>query len=152
MKRLAFRQFLPISTEEAWAFFATPKNLDQITPVDVRFKIIGDVPEKMYKGAIITYKIKPILNISFDWITEITLLEEYKCFVDEQRKGPYKLWRHEHHFEKLDGGIMMTDILSYDIGKSALGWLAGKLFVHKKIQEIFKYRYQKLELLFPNKP
>lgn len=151
MKRLEFKQFLPISIEEAWAFFATPKNLDQITPGDVRFKIVSDVPEKMYKGTTIVYQIKPFLNIAFNWVTEITLLEEYKSFIDEQRKGPYKLWRHEHHFEKVDGGVMMTDIISYEIGKSVLGWLAGKIFVHKKVKEIFKYRYQKLESLFPIK-
>ena len=152
MKRLEFKQFLPISIEEAWAFFATPKNLDQITPADVRFKIVSNVPEKMYKGTIIVYQIKPFLNIPFNWVTEITLLEEHKCFIDEQRKGPYKLWRHEHHFEKIDGGVLMTDIISYDIGKSILGWLAGKIFVHKRVQDIFKFRYKKLEVLFPKKP
>jgi ligand-binding SRPBCC domain-containing protein len=151
MKQLEFKQFLPITIEEAWAFFATPKNLGQITPDDVHFKIISDVPAQMQQGTIIIYKISPFLNISFDWVTEITFLEEPICFIDEQTKGPYRIWRHEHYFEKMNGGVMMTDRISYDIGKSVFGWLAGNLFVHKKVQDIFSFRYRKLEALFPKK-
>ena len=43
---------------------------------------------------------------------------------------------------------MMTDLLHYDIGKSVFGWVAGKLFVHKKVQEIFAYRFKILEKYF----
>ena len=63
-------------------------------------------------------------------------------------KAPYKSWRHEHRFAETDGGVIMTDILQYDIGKSFLGWLAGKFFVEKKVKEIFEYRYNALELYF----
>ena len=31
------QQVLPISLDEAWAFFSTPKNLDAITPPWMRF-------------------------------------------------------------------------------------------------------------------
>lgn len=151
MKQLTFKQFLPISTEEAWAFFSSPKNLNLITPPGVYFKILNDVPEKMYPGTMIVYKIKPFLNIPFNWVTEITFIEEHKYFIDEQRKGPYRIWHHEHHFEKVNGGVMMTDILYYDIGMSFIGWLAGKLFVHKKVESIFNFRYQKLEEFFVKK-
>lgn len=151
MKQLIFKQFLPITIEDAWEFFSTPKNLNLITPPDVKFKLLNDVPDKMYAGAMICYKISPFLNISFDWVTEITAVKQYEYFTDEQRKGPYRLWHHEHHFEKTGGGVMMTDKLYYDIGKSFLGWLAGKLFVHRQVKEIFDYRYQKLEELFVKK-
>ena len=148
MKQLIFKQFLPISIEEAWDFFCSPKNLDKITPRDLHFKILNDVPDKMYPGTMIIYEISPFLNIHFGWITEITAMMHHEYFVDEQRKGPYRLWHHEHHFEKVNGGVMMTDKLYYDIGKSIFGWLAGRLIVHKKIEEIFNYRYQTLEELF----
>ena len=59
MKHLQFEQFLPISLEEAWDFFSTPKNLNRITPGDVNFKIINEVPEKIYPGTIIIYDISP---------------------------------------------------------------------------------------------
>jgi ligand-binding SRPBCC domain-containing protein len=151
MKHLQFVQFLPISLEEAWDFFSTPKNLNRITPGDVNFKIINEVPEKIYPGTIIIYDISPFLNIHFNWVTEITVVKHQEYFVDEQRKGPYRIWHHEHYFKKVDGGVLMTDKLFYDIGKSVLGWLAGKLFVHKKVKAIFEFRGKQLEELFGKK-
>jgi ligand-binding SRPBCC domain-containing protein len=151
MRHLQFEQFLPISLEEAWDFFSSPKNLNKITPGDVKFKILNEVPEKMYPGAMIIYDISPFLNIHFNWVTEITVVNEYEFFVDEQRKGPYRIWHHIHHFTKVDGGTLMTDKLYYSIGKSIFGWLAGKLFVHKKVIAIFEYRSKQLEKLFDKK-
>ncbi len=148
MRTLTQRQFLPISIEKAWSFFSSPQNLNEITPDDMTFKITSVIPEKMYEGMMITYKISPMLNIPLDWCTEITHVKENQYFVDEQRSGPYDIWHHEHHFEAVEGGVMMTDILSYNIGKSIFGWLAGVLFVHKKVENIFVFRKAKLEQFF----
>lgn len=45
---------------------------------------------------------------------EITHVKEKEYFVDEQRFGPYALWRHQHHFKQVEGGIMMMDIVNDD--------------------------------------
>ncbi len=151
MKSLRQEQFLPISINEAWEFFSSPKNLNRVTPKELYFEITSEVPDKMYEGLIISYKIKPMLNIKVSWYTEITHIKHLEYFIDEQRKGPYKIWHHEHHFKEVEGGIIMTDLLYYDIGKSIFGWIAGKLFVNKKVKEIFDYRYQVLEQYFEKK-
>lgn len=145
MKRLYTQQWLPISLDEAWAFFSSPKNLNDLTPKDMVFEIKSDIPDKMYQGMFIMYSIKPMLNIPMKWVTEITHVVDKKYFVDEQRIGPYHIWHHEHHFEEKDGGVLMTDILYYHVGKSFLGWIASKLFVDKKVKEIFAYRFKMLE-------
>ncbi len=146
--RLRQEQFLPISLDQAWEFFATPKNLNEVTPEDVVFEITSELPDKMYEGLMITYRIKPMLNIPLHWVTEITHIQEKEFFVDEQRQGPYHIWHHEHHFKEVEGGVLMTDLLHYDIGKSVFGWIAGKLFVHKKVKDIFAYRHKALENYF----
>ena len=146
--RLKQEQLLPISLEEAWDFFTTPANLNKITPDEMVFEVTSELPEKVYEGLIITYRIKPMLNIPLEWCTEITHVRENEFFVDEQRKGPYSMWHHEHHFKAVKDGVLMTDIVHYDIGKSIFGALAGKLFVHKKVKEIFDYRYRLLETYF----
>ena len=151
MKRLEQEQFLPITLNEAWDFFATPKNLNEVTPDDLVFEITSKVPDKMYEGLMITYKIKPLLNISINWCTEITHIKDMHFFVDEQRKGPYNIWHHEHHFKAVEGGTLMTDILHYDIGKWIFGWVAGKLFIDKQVEKIFSYRYKALEKYFNTK-
>jgi len=148
MIKLKQEQFLPITLDEAWRFFATPKNLNEVTPNDMVFEIISELPDTMYEGLLIQYRLKPMLNIPIEWCTEITHISEKEYFVDEQRKGPYKIWHHEHHFKSVKGGVLMTDLLHYDIGMSVFGWLAGKLFVHNKVKAIFEYRQKALASRF----
>lgn len=151
MKKLQSQQWLPITLDEAWDFFSSPKNLNEITPEDMVFEIKSDVLDTMYPGMFIVYSIRPVMNIPLRWVTEITHVQDRKFFVDEQRIGPYNIWHHEHHFEEKDGGVLMTDILHYDVGKSVFGWLASKIFVDRKVRKIFDYRFQVLENRFGNK-
>ena len=151
MKYLCFEQTLPITIEEAWNFFSSPKNLNLITPPDVKFKILNDVPEQITAGTMIYYQISPFLNLKFKWVTEISVVSHHNHFFDEQRKGPYRIWHHEHYFTKTDSGVLMTDKVFYDIGKSVFGWMAGKLVVDKKVKNIFAFRRKKLEELFSTK-
>lgn len=148
IKKLIARQTLPISLDEAWDFFSSPANLNEITPESMSFVIKSELPEKMYAGMMIHYKVTPLLGIPMGWTTEITHVREKIYFVDEQRSGPYRMWHHEHHFEQTPEGVLMTDVLHYDIGKSIFGYMAGVLFVDEKVKSIFEFRKQKLEQLF----
>ena len=47
-------QFLPISLDEAWPFFSTPRNLEAITPDFLRFRITSAVPDETYSGLILS--------------------------------------------------------------------------------------------------
>jgi ligand-binding SRPBCC domain-containing protein len=146
--QLEVSQSLPISLDEAWDFFSSPKNLDLITPDDMSFQIISGADSKAYAGQLITYKIKPILNIPMNWVTEITQCVEGKYFIDEQRFGPYKFWHHQHHFEITNEGVLMKDILHYALPFGFLGEMMGNLFIHQKVKGIFSYREKKLNEIF----
>ena len=151
MKQLVFKQYLPISLEEAWAFFSNPNNLNLITPDKMHFRTIGEVPDVMHEGLLIRYKIKPMMQIPMTWVTEIGTVHHQVSFTDRQMKGPYKTWVHEHHFAQEGTGVMMTDKLAYDIGLGLIGRIAGRFWVDKKVAEIFDFRKKKLEELFPLK-
>lgn len=115
------------------------------------FVITSDFTEhtKMYEGMLITYEISPMFGIKMDWTTEITHIHPNReYFIDEQRFGPYAMWHHEHHFEEIKGGVRMTDRLTYAIPYGAVGTLANKLLVRKKINQIFSYRTTAVEQLF----
>ncbi len=131
-----------------WEFFSSPKNLKKITPPYMGFDVKTDIPEYMYEGLIIAYTVKPLFGIPVEWITEITHVKEHKFFVDEQRKGPYKIWHHEHHFEETDRGILMTDIVSYEMPFGVLGKVVQPILVKKKLEEIFAYRFAMTEAFF----
>ena len=151
MKTYQFRskQFLPITINEAWEFFSNPNNLAKITPPWLNFEVTSKLDSKMYAGMIITYLVRPLLNIPTTWVTEITHVREPNYFVDEQRFGPYKLWHHQHHFKETDNGIEMTDIVSYALPLDPLSRPINSLLVEKKVKGIFKFREKKLEELFP---
>ena len=146
--RLEAIQNLPISQKEAWSFLSDPKNLKQITPDYMGFKIVSGLSEKIYAGQIIQYIVTPILGIPTKWVTEITHVVHEKYFVDEQRFGPYSLWHHKHFIKEIDGGIEMEDVIHYKIPFGPLGVLANYLFVQKKLGSIFVYRRKKLIELF----
>lgn len=139
-----------MSLEEAWDFFSSPKNLKEITPEHMNFEITSEDTGKCYAGQIITYKVSPLPGLRMSWVTEITSVEEGVRFVDEQRFGPYSMWHHEHYFEEQDGGVMMTDRVSYKIPLGPLGHLAHALFVKKQLFGIFEYRNIALEKTFKN--
>ncbi len=88
-------QNLPIGIDKAWEFFSNPNNLSVITPEWLNFKVTSKLPDKMYAGMIISYKVHPVLGIPNTWVTEITHVKEPFYFVDEQRFGPYKMWHHQ---------------------------------------------------------
>jgi ligand-binding SRPBCC domain-containing protein len=71
-----------------------------------------------------------------------------RYFIDEQRKGPYSFWHHQHHFEEVAGGVKMTDIVHYALPLGILGQFAHALFVKKQLKDIFAYRKEKVEELF----
>lgn len=148
--QLIFKQNLQISLAEAWDFFSSPLNLEEITPDDMAFIVTSKIDKntKMYPGMIITYKVSPLFGLKLNWMTEITQVDDQKYFIDEQRFGPFSFWHHQHHFKAIDGGVEMTDILTYGLPFGFLGNIAHSLLVGKKIKEIFRFREEKVKELF----
>jgi ligand-binding SRPBCC domain-containing protein len=147
--KLHREQFLPITVEQAWAFFSTPNNLVKITPGDMAFVIVSDLKDaSIYEGMHIEYRVKPLLGIPVKWITEIGAVQNNYKFVDMQIQGPYALWEHTHTFEKVDGGVMMTDDVRYALPLGVLGQLGHMLLVKKKLEDIFDFREKAIKQFF----
>lgn len=148
MYTLERTQRIPISLEEAWNFFQNPGNLSKITPSEMGFETLSEVPEKMYPGLFIHYKVSPLFGIKMNWTTEITYVQEPNYFVDEQRVGPYAIWHHEHHFKEIEGGVEMLDRVNYKIPLGILGKIAHPIIVRSKLEEIFAFRIRAVEEIF----
>ena len=142
-------QKIPASVDEVWAFISSPKNLSRITPKNMGFEITSlYLKEKMYPGQMITYKVKPIAGIKTTWVTEITHVEDRHYFVDEQRRGPYKLWHHEHWIHPIKNGVLMEDLITYQPPLKFMGSIANSLIIKNKLEKIFEYRKNAVELIF----
>ncbi len=148
MQSLIQKQQLPISIEEAWAFLSNPRNLEEITPPSLKFRIVEVDSEDTYVGQIITYRIRLFPMIWTPWITEIKNVEPGRQFTDEQRVGPYAFWHHTHLLEPNAKGVLMTDHIRYHVGMGPIGAVAEALYVNRAVREIFRFRRGILEKKF----
>ena len=145
-------QQLNCSIETAWSFFSSPHNLSKITPKDMGFVVhtnLGNQP--IFVGMEIDYTVSPIFKIPMKWKTKITEVDFQKSFTDFQEKGPYKIWNHHHEFITNKEGVLMKDTVDYELPLGFVGQIAHRLFIRKKIEEIFKYRFEILENRFNQK-
>lgn len=142
-------QFLPITLQQAWTFFSSPRNLAVITPPEMEFVIHTPFDDKpTHTGQRINYTVKPVLGIPLTWTTLIEDVQEPVRFVDTQLSGPYKRWWHQHTFEAVDGGVMIHDRVEYELPFGVLGELAHGIFVKRKLESIFSFRNTTLTRLF----
>ena len=139
-------QKLPVPLERAWEFFSHAGNLEKITPPSLGFQVTSPLPERMYAGMIITYRVRPLFGVPVSWVTEITHVDEPHLFVDEQRFGPYRFWHHQHLFRAIDGGVEARDIVHYALPPG--GGAVRKWVVAPRLDEIFGYRRRVLEETF----
>ncbi len=132
---------LAASLDEVWDFISSPANLKEITPDYMGFDITTpNLPEKIYPGLMISYKVRPLLGIKLTWLTEITQVRAPYYFVDEQRVGPYAIWHHEHSLSPSKKGVLMTDLINYRPPAGPLGALARQVFIKKQLEGVFQYR------------
>lgn len=135
--------WLPLKREEIFPFFADAGNLEAITPPWVNFHTLTPTPITMQAGTLIDYQLK-IHGVPVKWRTRINAWEPPYRFVDEQLRGPYLKWVHEHTFEEQNGGTLCRDRVDYAVPG---GWLIDKLLVRRDIERIFAYRRERIEEL-----
>lgn len=137
-------QFVPLSPEQTFPFFAKAENLESITPPSLRFTIRSSPPQ-MREGALISYRLR-VRGVPMRWKTMISHWDPPRGFDDVQLHGPYSLWHHEHRFEPVNGGVKMTDRVTYALPLYPLGNAALPL-VRRDVAEIFAYRRKAIERL-----
>jgi ligand-binding SRPBCC domain-containing protein len=73
--RLEREQIVPADLDSVWEFFATPRNLNLLTPPEMHFEILYGDDEPMHEGQIIEYRIQLVHGVRVRWLTEITHVE-----------------------------------------------------------------------------
>jgi len=136
--------WLPWPSEHVFSFFADAANLETITPPWLRFKILTPAPIEMREGTLIDYKLL-IHGLPIKWRTRISAWQPPHFFVDEQLRGPYHKWIHQHTFDPVDGGTFVRDLVNYVVpfDSAVHCW-----FVRPDIENIFRYRSDQLRKRF----
>ena len=125
-------------------FFSNAHNLAAITPPWLNLEILTPAPIEMFVGTRIDYRLK-LHGFPIRWQTEITEWDPPHGFLDEQRRGPYRLWRHTHTFDETEDGVVVNDSVEYAVWG---GGFVEKFFVRPDLEKIFAYRAEQLDGIF----
>jgi ligand-binding SRPBCC domain-containing protein len=72
--------------------------------------------------------------------SRITEFNRPRRFIDEQVRGPFHRFRHEHLFAPVDGGSRMTDIVEFEAPAGWLGRLAERLVLASYLRTLIEER------------
>ena len=131
---------------KTWDFFTTVNNIEQIMPPELNFNVTSSKPTNIYEGKIITFNTKITPFYSTNIISEITKISHEEYFIDQQISGPYKIWHHEHHFQKTKNNTtIITEKIKYKLYLHPFSRIIHKLLIKKKLINIFKYRIKETQ-------
>ena len=103
---------------------------------------------------VISFRLIPFLPFRGRWVAEILEYEPLSHFVDEQRSGPMRSWRHRHSFrsEVRNGseGTIVGDQVEYELPFGILGRMADSLVVERMMRRTFTARQTQLSAFFPS--
>jgi len=139
--------WLPLPIDKVFSFFKEPKNLEQITPGYLNFKVLKQSSGLIGEGTKINYKLS-LHGIPMWWQSKIVDWEPNHKFSDTQTHGPYNHWYHTHEFEEKEGGTLIRDHVKYKLPLGIPGDCVAGSWVQKDLENIFDYRRKKIEEIF----
>src|SRR5262249_23908894 len=132
--------WLPQTRNKVFAFFSDAQNLDSITPPWLHFRTITAGSSEMRPGLVIDHRLR-IHGFPLRWRSKITDWNPPSRFVDEQVRGPYRLWIHEHRFEERDGGTLTHDRVRYGV---LFYFFIQRFFFRSDIEMVFCFWRNKI--------
>jgi ligand-binding SRPBCC domain-containing protein len=145
-RRLTLECLVPRPHAEVFAFFADARNLEALTPPWLRFRILTEQPIAMGEGTLIDYRIA-LRGLPMRWRSRIAAWEPPHRFVDEQLRGPYRLWVHEHRFTAHPLGTLVRDTVRYAIAGGPFEPWIHRWLVRPDLRRIFAFRSATLSRL-----
>lgn len=134
--RLRARQHVEAPLSAVFDFFSRAENLEALTPGFLRFRIETPLPIEMAGGRHIDYSLR-LRGAPVRWRSRITRWDPPRGFVDEQVRGPYRRWVHEHAFEARGDTTTILDRVDYQV---PFGPLVHRWLVKPELGRIFRFR------------
>ncbi|MDT7790234.1 MAG: hypothetical protein QOF58_8653 [Pseudonocardiales bacterium] len=109
-------------------------------------RIIGGVTSgRMRLGDTVTWQARHF-GLRWRMTSRITACDPPGYFVDEQVEGPFRWWRHEHHFEPDGDGTLMRDVVEFAAPLGPLGRLAEWLVLDRYLARLIRMRNEHLRI------
>src|SRR5437868_13285466 len=75
----------------------------------------------------------------------ITEMRKPVCFIDEQRKGDFKMMKHEHHFKSCENGTIMIDIFEFETPYGMLGRMLNSFYITSYLKKLLEQRIKTIK-------
>lgn len=137
----AFRltTFLPASPEVVFDLSLDPDvHLRSMAAYDEQL-VAGPRDRLLALGDEVTWKARHY-GLPFTMTSRIVELERPSWFVDEQVRGPFASFRHEHRFTAYDGGTRMDDAVTLAAPLGPLGTVAERFFLTRRLRMLIELR------------
>lgn len=79
-------------------------------------------------------------HIPFTMTSRITELDRPRRFVDEQTRGPFRRFHHEHEFIPTETGTTMIDRISFDAPVGPIGRIVEKMVLGSYLEHLITER------------
>ena len=79
-------------------------------------------------------------GVPFTMTSKITELQRPHRFVDEQVRGPFARFRHEHRFEPIDAGTVMIDWIEFAAPLGPVGRVVERLALVRYLRTLIERR------------
>ena len=128
----------PIKT--VWAFHEAPDALEKLTPPSQGIRVLSR-SGGIAAGARLVIRVRILGPIRTEWHAVHTVCKAPTLFIDEQERGPFAYWRHEHRFTQHNQGTQLTDAITFRLPGGPIVNFFGSPFVKLQLRAMFRYRH-----------
>jgi uncharacterized protein len=136
---LEYESQISASADDLLAWHARPGAFERLTPDWAHTRVI-ESSGSIYPGD--WKKIRVAMGPThFDWVVEHERLDG-TGFRDVQRTGPFKSWRHDHHFRDVGpGASLLEDRIDYALPLGKIGALVADTRTRRTLDNLFWFRH-----------
>ena len=127
--------------ERVWAFHENPQALLQLTPPAQDIRVLSHTGG-IGAGARLRISVRLFGPIRVEWHAVHTVCTPPSLFIDEQERGPFAYWHHEHRFSPVAEGTMLTDAITFRVWGGPLVNLLVAPIVRLQLAGLFAYRHK----------
>ena len=101
--------------------------------------VAGVVTGQIQLGEFVTWRARHF-GRTWTMTSVITESDRPHRFVDEQRRGPFRSFRHEHVFSSVAGGTEMVDRVQFEAPFGPIGRIAERLVLDRYLRRLIEVR------------